>query len=82
MDEIDERIFELIELLKTTGEVASDYNFAQLINRVPQHINNVKRYERRHFTLKDVYTICERFNVNPSWILGFEKKMFINVKES
>ncbi len=76
MNEIDEKILELIDMLKEENVIVSDYQFAQKINRPPQHINNVRNYKNRHFTTKDIYTIIRVFDVNPGWIYNLENEVF------
>lgn len=76
MNEVDEKILELIDILKSEGTIVSDYQFAQKIDRPPQHINNVRNYDNRHFTLKDVHAICIVFGVNLYWIFGIENTVF------
>lgn len=71
MKEVDLKILEFLEHLKSNNIIPSDYAFAKLIDRKPQHINGVRNMGR-HFTLNDIIIICKVFNVDSNWFLGIE----------
>lgn len=81
MKEIDLKIFKLLEILKSAGMVASEYEFAISIGKAPQHVNNIKNRKDRHFTIKDVVMMQQLYNVNMNWLFGNETNVF-NLKST
>lgn len=78
MDEIDRRIFEIIEYLKQGGKISSDNQFAEKIGITRQKLSGIRNREERHFTVEDILLICKHFKANPSYIFGFDKKKMMD----
>lgn len=79
MEEVDERVFQFITILKQVGTITFDLDFANAIDLKKQNLNNIK-HKRTHFTVKHIDKIRKVYNGNPNWFFGIEKNMYITPK--
>ncbi len=71
----DEKILELIEVLKSNSTIRFDQDFCDEVGVLRQTIYRIKKGVT-HFTPKHIQTICEKYNVNSNWIFGVEKNQY------
>lgn len=76
LDELDKRMFELYNLLKSMGVLKTKRAFAAACGLPEQNLYNIKM-ERNHFTLVHVANICTFYSINANWIIGTENELFI-----
>ena len=71
----DEKVFELIEILKKKLVLRDTQQFCDTIGIKKQGITQIKN-GTSHFTLPHIKSICDYYNVNANWVFGLEKKIF------
>lgn len=76
LEELDKRMFELYELLKSMGVLKYKRDFANACGLPEQNLYNIKM-KRNHFTLVHVANICQFYSINANWILETETELFI-----
>jgi hypothetical protein len=75
MNDIDKRIFYLIEILVINKKVNNVSHFCSEIGMLRQTASRIKK-GINHFTVTQIETICMLYNVNSNWILGLENNVF------
>lgn len=75
LDISDQRILELIDILKQNDIIKFSQTFCDAVNVPKQLIRNI-RIGNQHFTVHHIEAICKIYNVNANWIMGLEKNMF------
>lgn len=70
MNEIDDRIFELIKLLKVYGLCKFTRDFCERVGITEQVIPAIKN-KRNHFTQEHIQNIILAYNINANWIFDF-----------
>lgn len=75
MNITDKSILRLIELLKFQNKITSSKNFAEIIEMQPGTISKIQ-IGKCHFTVEQIYTICQKFKVNPNFIFGYDTQVF------
>jgi hypothetical protein len=75
MNQLDKRIFDLMDMLMSYGEIRFKVDFCRSVGMYPQVLNQIAS-GRNHFTLEQVNSICKVYNVNANWILGTEDNVF------
>jgi len=76
----DKRMLRLIDLLRFENKIKSELDFCNAIEMLPQKITKV-RNGSQHFTVKQIESACEKFNVNANWIFGLNDSVY-NEKNS
>ena len=71
----DERIFELIKILKMRGEIRFEKEFCEEAGLLHQNLSRI-RNGHAHFTPDHIRNICKAYKVNANWIFGVEEKIF------
>lgn len=77
MDQIDQRIFILIDLLKSRGDLRYSTEFCEAIGIRKQNLYNIKQ-EKNNFTTEHIFKIIKNYKVNANWIFGISDEIFIN----
>lgn len=75
----DEKIIELISLLKFRKIINYDKDFCQDIGMLEQTVSKIKK-GLNHFTVQQIETICKKYKVNANWIFGTESNVFTTEK--
>jgi DNA-binding Xre family transcriptional regulator len=71
----DERIFDLIDLLKFEKKISSTKGFCQEIGILEQTVSKIKT-GKNHFTVQHIEMICKKYKVNANWIFGIQKNIY------
>lgn len=71
----DQAIFDLIATLISQGRVDNTADFCDQVGMHKQSITEIKK-GIRHFNVKQIGEICDRFNVNANYIFGFSGNKF------
>jgi len=71
MKEIDDRIFELIELLKSYGLCRFTRDFCDRAG-ITEQVMPAIRNGRNHFTPVHIQNIVLSYNINANWIFDFK----------
>lgn len=79
MNNIDIKIFELIDLLISLGKIKYASEFCLAIGFVKQNIVRVKQ-GKAHFTAEHIKQMSKVYNVNANWIFGTQPNPFITNK--
>lgn len=79
MNQIDDKILTLIDILKTNGSIRFDTDFCIEIGLKKQNLNRIKNKEA-HFTVAQIKSICDIFNINTDWIFGYSNVVFRDKK--
>lgn len=72
---IDERMLELIEILKSRGVIKFRQQFCDAIGMKKQTIRRVK-IGLAGFTKEHIEKVCSAYDVNPNWVFGYSKQVF------
>lgn len=78
----DHKILELRDYLKEIGIIGTKDDFDKEIGLQKSNIALIRNQEKNkskqsyHFTVEHIIKICAAYNVNPSWIYGYETKVF------
>ncbi|MGV3698285.1 hypothetical protein [Flavobacterium sp.] len=78
MLEVNDKVFELMEALKTMGLIEFDSDFCAAIGLQKQNLTPIKN-KKKFFTIKHISMMSKVYNANPNWIFGLEKNMFRKV---
>jgi hypothetical protein len=81
LDITDRKMLELIDHLKTTGEIRYRQEFCDAIDLPKQNIYNIKK-GKQHFTAAHIFRACKIYYVNANWIMGLEDQIFSKEKHS
>lgn len=76
IERLDDRMFELYNLLKSMGVLKYKRDFANACGLPEQNLYNIKM-KRNHFTIIHVANICTFYSINANWIIGTESNLFI-----
>lgn len=69
------RMLELIELLKTNGQISTTQEFLDVIGMKKQNIRIIKLGDGR-FTPEQIRLACKTYKVSADWIFGLKKEKF------
>lgn len=81
MEEIDERILQVLEFLKDSGEIRFNTQFCEVVGLSRAHLNLIKT-GKNHFTPKHIKKVVEKYGVNANWLFGGSEKMFLKEKKN
>lgn len=75
MKNITDRIFNIIEALKANGTIRF---YADVYHVLEMHRGNFNAIKNRKcsFTVSDIYTLINHYNINANYIFRNEDKMF------
>lgn len=77
---VDQRILELMDILKDLGVIKTKYEFHDTIGIFKSNIAEIRNQDKnnkvKHFTLEQVHKVIETYNINPSWVFGYETAIF------
>lgn len=79
MPTIDQRILQLIEILKDKGRIRFDTDFCRDIGMKKQNLYNI-RTGRNYFTPEHIEQIVKVYKVNANWIFGVSEEKFMPTK--
>ncbi|WP_445454063.1 hypothetical protein [Flavobacterium sp. 25HG05S-40] len=79
MDEVDQRVLEFMEMLKSVRAIEFDSDFCAAIGMLKQNLGKVKRKES-HFRIEHIHMIRKVYNGNPNWFFGVENNMILVAK--
>lgn len=68
MQEIDERIFEAVRLLKAIGKIKRLIDVYKVMGIAKQNYYTIRRGEGLHFTVQHIYKFIHHYQVNPGFI--------------
>lgn len=71
----DEKIFELIKILKMRGDIRFEKEFCEEAGLLHQNLSRIRKGVA-HFTADHIRHICIAYKVNANWIFGVEEKIF------
>lgn len=75
MEPVNERMFKVLEVLKSSGAVRYDIDFCKAANIL--HPNFVKiRNKEKNFDVKAIYNLCKAYNINANYLFGNDMVMF------
>lgn len=80
IERLDERMFELYDLLKSMGVLKYKRDFANACGLPEQNLYNIKM-KRNHFTIIHVANICEYYNLDSNWIIRGGESLFLSKKK-
>lgn len=78
MKAIDERMIQLIDILKSKGLIKRQYEFCDVIGLLPSNLAKIKRKESS-FTLNHVGEAVAKWSINPAWIFGIGDSVFMTI---
>ena len=73
----DQRMLELVKLLRGTGKVRSRHEFLNTIGMSKQQFRRINR-GRQHFAAKHTGRVCAHFNVIANWLIDLEENKWRN----
>lgn len=76
MEQVDQRIFLVIDLLKDSGQIKFYADFYRPIEISKTHFSMIKT-GKAHFTVAHIEKIIKVFGVNANWIYGVSTAMFL-----
>ena len=76
LDQLDNRMFELFDILKLMGVLKYKRDFANACGLPEQNLYNITQ-RRNHFTLVHVVNICEFYNLDANWIIRNGDNLFM-----
>ncbi len=79
MNNIDVKILELIEYLKSIKEIKTAKQFCLSVGMLEQTLSKIQK-GKNHFTIIQIETICQIYYVNANWVFGLEENMFLDSK--
>lgn len=77
MEEIDKKILEFVDELIKQGKVENQLDFCFEIKIIPQQYSMIKTNEKRHFSLKHIQRMIDKFDLNPNFIFSKSNEMFV-----
>ncbi|MGG5486300.1 hypothetical protein [Gaetbulibacter sp. PBL-D1] len=76
----DEKMLQLIDILKAYGSIRFDSDFCDTIHLRKQNLYNI-RNDKTHFTSRHIELAVKGFKVNANWIYGISDLIFTgNIK--
>lgn len=81
MQNTDKKILRLIDILIFEKRINYIKDFCEEVGMATQTITKIKN-EQAHFTIPQIEKICTVYNVDVSWIFGFEEKIFRQKKSN
>lgn len=79
MKEIDDKVFLILNELKSLGLVTYDDDFCKAIGLLKQNLVKIKA-GKNHFTLKHIKNMSIKYMVNPNYLFGLNEKRFLPLK--
>jgi transcriptional regulator with XRE-family HTH domain len=79
MLEVNEKVFNFIQALKSSGRIEFDNDFCEAIGLKKQNLNNIKN-GKNFFATKHINQICKVFGANANYFFGTEDNMFRRLK--
>jgi len=76
IDDINARMFELYDELKSRGILKYKRDFANACELPEQNLYNIKQ-GRNNFTVVHIMNVCKFYSINANWVLGLETNIFI-----
>lgn len=81
MEEIDKKILEFVDELIKQGKVENQLDFCFEIKIIPQLYSMIKNNDKRHFSLKHIQRMIDKFDLNPNFIFSKSAEMFVKKVE-
>jgi hypothetical protein len=76
IEQLDNRMFQLLEELKSRGVLKYKRAFCAACGLPEQNLSNIKNGVN-HFNLIHVANICEYYNLDANWILRGSEDLFL-----
>lgn len=76
MQEIDERIFGVVDKLKELGLIERMVDLYDIIGIAKQNYYTIRESERAHFTVRHIYNFIHHYNLNPGHIFMDDPQLF------
>lgn len=76
MQKLDERILEVFDMLRSNKEIRFYREICEKIDILEQNFSNIRK-GKRSFTLEQIDEIIDIYKVNPNFIFGVSKKIFL-----
>jgi len=76
MKHLDQKILNLIDILKQLEIIRFDVQFCEAIDLRKQNLYNI-RQGKNCFTPEHISSIIKTYNVNANWIFGNDEKIFL-----
>lgn len=71
----DQRMLQLIEILKASGRIKFGTEFCEVVGLKKQNLYKIQQ-GLNHFTLDHVAKAVKEYQVNANWIFGVEEEVF------
>lgn len=75
MNEIDIKIFEFIDFLKSRGDIRFDTDFCRAIDMHKQRLYAIRK-QNKHFTTLEIKAICKAYKLNANAIFNDDPDFF------
>lgn len=72
---IDDRMLNLLDLLKDYNIIRFDREFCEAVGLLPQNLINIRK-GKNHFTPEHIHRAVRHFKLNANWIFGTETELF------